>query len=578
MPFLSRAVSLADEGNLRKLTFLRLMVATLVVGAAILVLQLGGDAGSVGILYGLLGAIYLSTASVYLAFRAGAPFGLIMWCEIVLDCAVITLILHFSGGSASYFAVLYVLPILLGATYFQVSGGILTAAIATAFYVAYNALEAGGYVIAAARGGAVPEAGSSVALLRCYLSMAVFILTGLLSGHLSNYVRKRGEELAVKEQELRRVRLNTDSIITNLSSGLVVANGAGEIMTCNPAALKILGIAPGSELEGTLVQDVVPHMGALAQELESAITTGSPRRRHELEVLRKDGTVLPLGISISILKGENGERRGVVAIFQDLTEVHRMREKVRRADKMAAVGELSTAIAHEIRAPLASICGSIEMLAAELRLSGDNRKLMDLVTKEADRLDRIITDFLEFARLRRPAFEPMDVEGCLDEVLLLLRHSSEVNRNVAVEVNSAAPHACIYADDEQIRQVFLNLIMNAFEAMADGGRLTIRIATVIKALREGGCPEECVAIDFENTGAAIPNDVIPHIFEPFFTTKEGGTGLGLAIVARIVESHFGHVRVESAAGSGTLFSVVFPVYSGAGAKHGELLQEEFISF
>ncbi|MDD4858412.1 MAG: ATP-binding protein, partial [Candidatus Krumholzibacteria bacterium] len=135
-----------------------------------------------------------------------------------------------------------------------------------------------------------------------------------------------------------------------------------------------------------------------------------------------------------------------------------------------------------------------------------------------------------------------------------------------------------YADDEQIRQVFLNLIMNAHEAMPDGGRLTMRIDTVIKALRDGGCPEECVAIDFENSGPVVPEDVLPHIFEPFFTTKDGGTGLGLAIVARIVESHFGHVRVTSAAGSGTRFSVILPVYSGAGEKRETFPQEEFISF
>jgi two-component system sensor histidine kinase PilS (NtrC family) len=408
--------------------------------------------------------------------------------------------------------------------------------------------------------------------------MTVFVLTGLMGGYLSAYVRTRGEELAAKEQELKRVQLHADSIITNVSSGLIVTNMSGEIVTCNPAAIKILGLAPTGSFTGALVQDVIPHMSALVQELEGALSTGSPRRRHELSVKRGDGAELPLGISISLIKGENGEKRGLVAIFQDLTEVHIMREKVRKADKMAAIGELSTAIAHEIRAPLASICGSVEMLAGELSLSGDNRKLMDLVIKESDRLDRIITDFLEFARLKRPAFEPVDVEACLNEVLLLLRHSNDFNKAISIDVKGGAPHACVYADDEQIRQVFLNLIMNACEAMPGGGRLTIRIDGVIKALREGGCSEECVAIDFENTGSTIPQEVLPHIFEPFYTTKEGGTGLGLAIVSRIVESHFGHVRVTSAPGGGTLFSVILPVYSGAGAKHETVFQEEFISF
>ncbi|MGD1048744.1 MAG: hypothetical protein ABR899_08355, partial [Candidatus Krumholzibacteriaceae bacterium] len=223
---------------MRKLTFLRLMVATLVVGAAIVVLQIGGEAGSIGILYGLLGAIYLSTASVYFAFRAGAPFGVLTWLEVVLDCVVITMILHYSGGSASYFAVLYVLPILLGAVYFQVSGGLGTAVIATASYVTYSILEAGGYVVPVTYGAAAPVASVSAALLKCYLSMTVFVLTGLMGGYLSHYVRMRGEELAAKDQELKRVQLHADSIITNVSSGLIVTNMAGEILTCNPAAIK----------------------------------------------------------------------------------------------------------------------------------------------------------------------------------------------------------------------------------------------------------------------------------------------------------------------------------------------------
>ena len=578
MRFPSRAVSREDEGNVRKLTFLRLVVATLVVGAAIVVLQVGGVSQPVGALYGLLGAIYLITASIYLAFRAGAPLPTLIWIEIVLDCAVLTMILHYSGGSSSLFAILYILPILCGGAYFQVSGGLTTAVLATVVYAVYTLLEFGGRLGQVSNARALPAEGASSPLLRGYLSMAVFVLTGLFSGCLSGYVRRKKEELLDKERELQRMQHHTDNIIMNVSSGLIVMNMAGEIVTCNPAAAIILELQAAGELEGRLIQDTIPHMSALVQELEGALATGLPRRRHELEVRRRDGTVLPLGISISLLKAESGERRGVVAIFQDLTEVHHMREKVRRADKMAAIGELSTAIAHEIRAPLASICGSIEMLAGELTLSGDNRKLMELVLNESDRLDRIITDFLEFARLRKPAFEPVDVERCLNEVLMLLRHSTDLNTNISIEITSNAPHACVNADDEQIRQVFLNLVINACEAIADGGRLAIRIDTVMKALREGSHTEECVSIEFENTGPAIPEDVLPHIFEPFYTTKEGGTGLGLAIVARIVESHYGHVRVASAEGRGAVFSVVLPVYGGCGARHEEVFQEEFISF
>ncbi|MFA4947189.1 MAG: ATP-binding protein [Candidatus Krumholzibacteriia bacterium] len=578
MRFLSRAVPVEIGGNLRKLTILRFVGATFVIGAAIVARETGDGARSAGVLYGLLAAIYAVTAAVYLAVRAGAPLRALLPFEIAFDCAALTLTLHYSGGATSQFAVLYILPILAGGIYFQVAGGLATALLAAASYVGYTMLALGGIVNPGAGASVMSGETSAEAILRTCWSVAAFFLTGFLSGRLSTHVHRRGEELASKDRELTRVKLHTDSIITNVSSGLIVTNAAGEITTCNPAAIKILGLLPTDEIKGKLVADVLPHMSALVQELEKALATGTPRRRHEIEIRSKDGAALPLGISLSILKGENGEKRGVVAIFQDLTEVHHMRERVRRADKMAAIGELSTAIAHEIRAPLASICGSIEMLSGELELSGDNRKLMELIIKEADRLDRIITDFLEFARLKPPAFEPVDVARCLDEVLLLFTHSSELNRNVSFEVVCDAKDACIYADDEQIRQVYLNLIMNACEAMSEGGRFTIRIGLDVRPLRENGSPEECVVIDFENTGPAIPENVIPHIFEPFYSTKDGGTGLGLAIVSRIVESHLGHVRVTSDEDHGTKFSIELPVYSGSDAKHEEILKEEFISF
>ncbi len=575
MLFPPRARFRDSAGSMIKLVFLRLVAATLIVGAAVVVLHCGESGAPMGALYGLLGVIYLTTGSMYLAARGGVSARTLVWGTIASDCVVLTMILHFSGGSASYFATLFILPILVGGMWFETSGGLATAALAAAAYLAYNALEYGGRVVP--HDLSIQYSGGNP-LLRGYLLMAMFVFAGLLSGSYAARARRKGEELARAEDELRRVQRNTDSIIANVSSGLIVTDMTGEILTCNPAAERILGLQHSGGVVGRLVHDVIPHMSPLTKELESAIATGTPRNRHELEVRRADGSALPLGISISFLRGEQCERRGVVAIFQDLTEVHRMREKVRCADKMAAIGELSTAIAHEIRAPLASICGSVEMLAQELELSGDNRRLMELVVKESDRLDRIITDFLEFARLRAPEFEPVDVENCLAEVLLLLRHSSSVGRDVAIEVQGGASHARVFADDEQIRQVFLNLIMNACEAMGGRGRLAIRIENVMRSLREGSAAEHCVAVDFANNGPAIPAETLPRIFEPFFTTKEGGTGLGLAIVARIVESHGGQARVASAEGQGAIFTILLPVHTGSDSVRNDTLEEAFIGF
>jgi two-component system sensor histidine kinase PilS (NtrC family) len=349
-------------------------------------------------------------------------------------------------------------------------------------------------------------------------------------------------------------------------------------MIVNPAAESILGLEHGGTYKGEPIGDVIPHMPALVQELSSVLERGEPRRRYELEVRRADSGILPLGISISILKGEREEKRGVIALFQDLTEVQRMRSRVRMADKMAAIGKLSAAIAHEIRAPLASICGSIEMLSSELDVSGDNRKLMYIILKESDRLERIITDFLEFARMRHPALSALDIERCLEETLLLLKQSPAIEEKLSMRLECDVPCARVYADEEQIKQVFLNLGLNACEAMCHSGSLTISILREIQQLQEETAPVECIRVRFENDGPHIPEDVLPHIFEPFFTTKEGGTGLGLAIAARILESHGGTIRAENIDSRGTAFTVIIPAAVPKEKEKEKVFQEGFIGF
>jgi two-component system sensor histidine kinase PilS (NtrC family) len=577
MEFVPRAGLLEDESRLRKMTFLRLVVATVVIGAAIMVLRLDEHATSVVALFSLLGVIYLSTGSVYIAFTTGVPFRPLLWLQIYTDVIVLTMILHYSGGASSYFSILYILPVIVGGLYFQISGGLIAATLAAGAYLIYSVLEMAGYLKTPPDGWIRTEFSFYRPLLRGYLNIVVFYFTGALSGYVSKHIHSKGEELADRERELRRVQLNTDSIIQNMSSGLIVTNMKGEVLTLNPAALDILGLSKRDDYKGRLLQDVIPHMPVLASELAHVLGTGTQRRRHELEVRRADGGILPLGISISILRAEDGEKKGIIALFQDLTEVHRMRTKVRQADKMAAIGKLSASIAHEIRAPLASICGSIEMLSGDLEVSGDSKKLMDLIMKESDRLDRIITDFLEFARVRKPKLTAVNVEQCIEEMVLLLRHTPDMGERISMKVECECKGIRIRADEEQIKQVFLNLGLNACEAMRKSGSLVVSISRDSVQMSEVSEPVDCVHLAFENTGPHIPDDAFPHLFEPFFTTKEGGTGLGLAIAARIIESHSGSIRASNRDEGGTVFTVLLPVYVPENGEK-EQVTEELISF
>jgi two-component system sensor histidine kinase PilS (NtrC family) len=513
-------------------------------------------------MYGLLGVIYLSAGAIYLTFRAGVDLKVIVRVLVAVDIVVLTMLAHFSGGSGSYFSILYILPIIVGGEYFKVSGGLVTALLATSAYTTYILLEIGGYVEPVGGGWVADVSSRGIArtILRGYLHMAVFVFTGLVSGYVSYRLQNKHEEIADKEKEIRQIRLDTDSILKNMSSGLIVTDPDGSVLTVNPAAVSILGLDRNMGFEGVPVTDAFPHMPVLAEELSLVLRSGMPRQRHEIDVVSADGTLLQLGISISLLNDEHDEIKGVIAIFQDLSEVKEMRERIRQADRMAAVGELSAAIAHEVRAPLASISGSIEMLRGEIEgLSGDNAELMDLIIRESERLDRIISDFLEYARLRKPSFLPSNIDRCLGEIAMLLRNATPLGEGVEITIESDSGGSRIYADEEQIRQVFLNLGNNACEAMRCGGKLTLSVSRVLRRLSEDRTDEECIEVRFHNDGPAISEEVLPHVFEPFFTTREGGTGLGLAIAARIVESHSGLIDVRSSDDGGTEFIVILPV-------------------
>jgi two-component system sensor histidine kinase PilS (NtrC family) len=578
--FTPRAFSNSDESSARRLVYLRLVVSTLMVGAAIMVLQMEDRAVSVAAMYELLGVLYLSAGAVYLTFRAGVELKMIVRILIIVDIVVLTLMAHFSGGAGSFFSILYILPIIIGGEYFKVSGGLVTALLATSAYITYILLEIGGYVEPESRGWVADVSSQGVArmILRGYLHMAVFIFTGFVSGYISFRLQNKHEEIADKEKEIRQIKLDTDRILENMSSGLIVTDPEGHVLTVNPAAGLILGLEAGAGYMWKQIREAFPHMPVFAEELSLALLTRMPRQRHEIDVVRADGALVQLGISISLLKDEQNEIKGVIAIFQDLSEVKQMRERIRQADRLAAVGELSAAIAHEVRAPLASISGSIDMLKGEITgLTGDNAELMDLIIRESERLDRIISDFLEYARLRKPSFTPSDIGRCLGETAMLLRNAVPSGEGVEIAIESCTEGLRIAADDEQIRQVLLNLGNNACEAMDGRGKLTLSAHMTVRRLSEERADEECVEIRFHNDGPAIPEDVLPHLFEPFFTTRQGGTGLGLAIAARIVESHSGHIDVRSTVGGGTEFTVILPVRRGAIEEYEveTMTEEEF---
>ncbi|MEE9268968.1 MAG: ATP-binding protein [Candidatus Krumholzibacteria bacterium] len=526
---------------------LRMIVLALVVGAGIMIVQLSHSEFSVGPLYLILVISYAVGGFYYAGMRLRLDPATGIWLIMVADIILETAILHYSGGVASQFSLIFCWPIIAAAFLLEVVGGLGIAILASLMYVGYSILEATGIFAPAAFGPG--GAARSPDFLQMYMHVSLFLLVGAVSGYLAERISYKGRQLDRAETKLRQLKVDTDNILSNMSSGVMVIDFAGRILSINPTAEEILGVSK-EDMEtmdtAAAFETLMPEFGNV---LLKALHAEESKTRHELTVKRAGGKDVPLGLSISLLKDDDGKKRGVIAVFQDLTEVRDMQERVRKADRLAAIGELSAGIAHEIRNPLASISGSIEMLSNELDLGSEDRRLMELIMKESDRLDRIITDFLEFARLRPPAMEEVSVGRCLDDVLALLENSTSLSCNVKTLIHNEAKNVVVRFDEEQMKQVLLNLAINACEAMPNNGTLTIRV----RKLDDGS-----LSVAFQDEGTGISGEARDRLFEPFFTTKEGGTGLGLAIAHKIVTAHGGRIMAKNRKGGGTEMCIVFP--------------------
>jgi PAS domain S-box-containing protein len=341
--------------------------------------------------------------------------------------------------------------------------------------------------------------------------------------------------------------VNNDLILRHLTSGVITVDRTGMAAYLNPAAEEILGVVFG-DLRGRWVQDSLPErLRPLRDTLMFSLEQARSQNRAEIVVKNAAGVSLVLGISTSLLM-HDGAVTGVVAVFQDLTPVRDMERKVRRHETLAEVGALVAGIAHELRNGLNPISGSVECLQRELKLDGENAVLMDLIATESARLNRFVTDLLTYTRERDLVPQPIAIEDRLAEVCEGLMHDSRYQPSMTIR-HQTGSGAMVQGDHEQLRQVWLNLAVNAMEAMGERGTLVVRS-------RES--EDGQVIVEFADNGSGIEAEDLPRVGQPFFTTKRGGTGLGLAIAQRIVERHGGTLVFESTPGRGTTARVTLP--------------------
>jgi two-component system sensor histidine kinase PilS (NtrC family) len=547
----------APRRALVRIAAARLGLAIGALAAALGFIGVGREGGEAAerALYATLALGFLGTA----VFAAALPFArrlrLLGALQVAGDLALVTGLVHFSGGADSFFGFLYLPITLYAAILFERPGAYGSAVLASVGYgLALYAAERTG--TRAVFGGPLP--GTPLTALWVVQTVAL-LLVALLGTALARELRIAGERLRESASRLQRLRDLHERTVESLTSGLLTTDLGGAVTSFNPEAERITGLA-AEEALGRDVDEVVPG----AREILMGPRRGDRRLRARMPFRDRGGRERRLGLSGSVLRAASGEPAGHVMIFQDVSDVVRMEAELRRSERLAAAGELAANIAHEIRNPLAAISGSLELLRSGR--GGDaepQRRLMEIALREIERLDHLIADFLDYARPAGAEPAAVALAPVVEDVLKMF----EASRPPGVRVRSEVPGECVVrADPRQIRQALWNLILNAAQAMPGGGELRIRAASLadppqgLGAQRRNGPSEggRSVEIAISDTGVGIAPEVLERVFAPFFTTKRDGSGLGLATVHRIVENHGGSVTLASRPGEGTTVRVRLP--------------------
>ncbi|MDH7498969.1 MAG: ATP-binding protein [candidate division NC10 bacterium] len=551
------------EGMVRRIRWLmgmRLAVVILFLGSATFIQLKEEPPFSLAPLYFLIFLTFFFSLIFSLLLNRVRQLELFCYAQIACDLLLETGLVHYTGGLESGFSFIYIFSIIAAASLLSRRGAFLVASASSILYGGLINLEFYGILPRIPLFGSRWSHQPGYAVFLVFVNIAAYFLVALLSSHLAERLRETGRKLEERSADLYDLQSLYRDVVANISSGLVTMNRKGQILSFNQAAEEITGYS-AQELIGKSWKE---SPFSASQQMSAFFETEAPFASgisSEVQIRRKDGARVPIGISLSQLRDGRGETVGLIAIFRDLTEIKKMEAQLRRADRLAAVGQLAAGIAHEVRNPLGAISSSLQLLKEESSLSGGERKLLDIVLREAERLKLISGQLLDFVRPRFPAPGTVELNSLLGEMSSLLARGSDQDPPRRIVIEKSPSPVYLQADPDQIKQVIWNLSLNALEAMPEGGELKIRLS---QAQGEDGS----LLVEFQDQGHGIPPEQLEHIFDPFFTTKEGGTGLGLAIAQKIILSLGGRIEVESGKEQGTVFRVFLNAGSGPGKDSG----------
>ena len=540
----------------RWLMLARVIIVTFLLGLTTFVEIMGMEsqsAISVSTLFNTILLTYILSILFLLLPKYLPNISLNIYIQSICDIALVTAMVYATGGVRSIYSVFYPLIVIYSVIFLARKGGFIIATVAGIFYGLFANLEFNGlmYPLFVNPIKDYPLNAGYV-FTRIITHILSFYLIAFLASFVVEQERKTRTLLAEKQGAFDQLDLLHRSIIESVDTGILTLDLNGQMKSFNRAATDITGLS-FRDVENRKLSDIFLHPPTLQTEIEIDGKRALAKTRFETVFLTGDNRRLALGGSVSQLRDPSGVLIGNIIVFQDLTLINEMKESLEKSRRLAFIGEMAASLAHEIRNPLASISGSIQMLKEDFARNETNARLMQIILRGKDQLESFLKDFLLMARPAPGIRDVLDIRETIRDVIESLTCVADWHERLDVAMTLADEPLNIRANKAEIRQVIWNLILNAVQAMPEGGVLKVEANPARSGERDG------VEIKIGDTGFGMEERDLKKIFEPFYTTRDTGTGLGLAVVSRIMEAYGGKVHVQSEFGKGTLFIIWFPV-------------------
>ena len=543
--------------RLRYLMLLRVAFVTFLLGIATFLEIKGEDLLpeiSLLSLYLVIITSYILSLFYFFLLNLTKNIKITLYIQAICDVLMITGLVYATGGISSVYAVFYTLVIIYSVLFLERRGGLI---IASACSICYGFLLDLEYYKILTPLYAIVSQDNPFTAGYVFSRIIIYILSFYLIAFLAIFVveqeKKTRTLLQEKETAFDQLDLLHRSIIESVDTGILTINLRGQIKSFNRAAEEITGYS-FAEVEDKNIVDLFPEYGDLLENIHTGGHPYSQQSRVEMYIESHEKKPLTLGCSVSFLNDGTEKRIGDILVFQDLTAIKKMELILEKNRRLAFIGEMAAGLAHEMRNPLASISGSIQVLHKSLLLNETDERLMQIILRGKDQLESFMRDFLLLSRPTPGIPEMIKITDIIEDILESIRYLPDWRDDIQV-IKSLQDHLpFIRANKTEIRQLIWNVLMNAIQSMPNGGWVTIETGKDTTDISAG----QFLEIKISDNGQGIMENDLGKIFEPFYTTREKGTGLGLAIVNRIVEGHAGKIKVDSRSGEGTTFTIWLP--------------------